>query len=586
MSTRWRLRPHEPERIQALSREAGVPPLIAQLLLNRGIDDPAKAAYFLDCKLTGLHDPETLPGVVEAADRIIRAVRDRRKVVIYGDYDVDGVCGTSLLWGCLRLAGATEVEYYIPHRVEEGYGLNGDALRHLAAEGGASMIVTVDCGISAVREARIARELGVELIITDHHTIGPTLPEADVLVHPRLPGSKYPFGDLCGCGVAFKLAWQICKGFGDGKKASPQLRDYLMHSLGLVSLATVADVVPIEDENRILVRHGLTTLRNKPILGMKALIDVSGIKPDKPLNSGHLGFQLGPRINAAGRLERAKRAVEMLTTDDLTIAQQIASELDQCNTARKDLEHNLVNEAHAMVKAGGETTSRGAIVLGKEGWHPGVIGIVASRIADVYHRPTIVIAFHEDGTGQGSGRSVDGFDLYAALSACADGLTSFGGHRAAAGLKLPRSHFEEFAARFDAHCRDGLTPELREKVLHIDAEVPLGMLTFPIIRQIESLEPFGMGNPNPLFVASDVRLVDEPKLMGDNNRHVRFKFAQGDAIVGAVGWGMADRIKKLTRGTRCSIVFQPQINEWNNRRDVQLVIKDFQLEDVPATVAV
>ena len=365
--------------------------------------------------MTGLHDPESLPGVVEAAARIVAAIRDRKKIVIYGDYDVDGVCGTSILWACLKLAGAEDVAYYIPHRVEEGYGLNGEAIRKLATEGGAGLIITVDCGISAVREARLARELGVELIITDHHTIGPELPEADVLVHPRLEGSLYPFAELCGCAVAFKLAWQVCKGFGDGKKTSPHLRDFLVKSISLVAMATVADVMPIHGENRILVRHGLAGLVNSPSPGLRALMSVAGCLDKKALNTGTIGFNLAPRINAAGRLERAMQAVEMLTTDLHDRADELAQGLDLCNSQRQEVERRMVDEAHEMITAQGGIKGRGAIVLGKEGWHPGVIGIVASRLVDTYHRPTIVVALGDE-HGQGSARSILGFDLYRAIS--------------------------------------------------------------------------------------------------------------------------------------------------------------------------
>jgi single-stranded-DNA-specific exonuclease len=244
---RWRSAPHDPERIAALGREARISPLLAQLLINRGIGDADAATRFLEAKMSSLHDPESLPGVVRAAERIVDAARNRRKIMIYGDYDVDGVCGVSVLWACLKLAGveADALEFHIPHRIDEGYGLNAETIKKLVHERGAELIVTVDCGISAVEEAAYARELGVELIITDHHTIGPRIPAADVVVHPRAPGSRYPFGDLCGAAVAFKLAWQICKGFGDGKKASPHMRDFLVRSLGLVALATIADVVPL-----------------------------------------------------------------------------------------------------------------------------------------------------------------------------------------------------------------------------------------------------------------------------------------------------------------------------------------------------
>ena len=338
MTTRWRLKPFDSDRIGSLSRAAGISPLTAQLLINRGIDEPDLAVAFLAAKLSQLNDPESLPGVVEAAECIVRAIREDRPIIIYGDYDVDGVCGTSVLWACLRLAGARQVIYYIPHRVEEGYGVNGEALRRLAEEHSKPLVVTVDCGISAVAEARLARELGLELIVTDHHTIGAELPAADVLVHPRLPGSTYPCGDLCGAGVAFKLAWQICKSFGDGKRASPHLRDYLVRALGLVAMATVADVVPLQGENRILVRHGLAGIAAEPTVGLRALMKVAGCLEKSRLTTGMVGFGLAPRINAAGRLERAMRAVEMLTTEDPEHARAIAEELDLVNSRRQEIE--------------------------------------------------------------------------------------------------------------------------------------------------------------------------------------------------------------------------------------------------------
>ena len=476
------------------------------------------------------------------------------------------------------MAGAENVDYYIPHRVEEGYGVNADALRRLATEDLADLIITVDCGISAVKEARLARELGVSLIITDHHTIGPELPEADVLVHPRLPGSAYPFGELCGCGVAFKLAWQVCKGFGDGKKASPHLRDFLVKSISLVAMATVADVMPIHGENRILVRHGLAGLADSPSPGLRALMSVAGCLGKRDLTTGTVGFNLAPRINAAGRLERAMQAVEMLTTDLQGRAEELAQSLDLCNTQRQQVERQMVDEAHEMIAAQGGLKERGAIVLGREGWHPGVIGIVAGRLVDTYHRPTIVIALN-DQIGQGSARSISGFDLYQAIHACSAGLITFGGHPAAAGLKLPRGHFEAFAELFDSHCRGVLSPEQLQKSIHIDAEVPLGILTLKVVESIDALEPHGIGNPKPILVANGVRVVGEPKVVGPRQNHLQVRFCQGDVTFKAIAWNMAERGKVLRPGKLCSIAFHPSINEWNNRREVQLELKDFRLID-------
>ncbi|GAC1468280.1 MAG: single-stranded-DNA-specific exonuclease RecJ [Isosphaeraceae bacterium] len=580
MTARWKLKPFDARKVAALSQEAGVSSLLAQILINRGIDDPTRARGFLEAKLNHLHDPELLPGASEAAERIVKAVRQGRRIVIYGDYDVDGVCGTSILWACLRLAGAGDVSYYIPHRVDEGYGVNREALARIATELKGEVVVTVDCGISALAEARLAREMGLEYIVTDHHTPGDALPEADVIVHPRLGSVPYPCLDLCGAGVAFKLAWQICKGFGDGKKASPHLRDFLVRSLGMVALATVADVVPLVGENRLLVSHGLRGIDSNPTAGMKALMEVSGFPGTKRLTTGNVGFGLAPRINAAGRLERAMRAVEMLTTTDTVLAREIASELDGCNRRRQEIEQGIVAEAHAMIRAAGEVGAKGAFVLGLQGWHPGVIGIVASRIAETYHRPTIVVAL-SDAHGQGSARSVPGFNLYEAIKACSDGLTAFGGHAAAAGLRMPVAHFPKFAETFELHCRSKLTTEQKEKVLTIDAEVLLGTLSHKVVQELEALEPYGIGNPRPLLVANQVRVLSEPRIVGERQNHVQLRVAQGNVVLKAIAWNMADRCKSIQADSVCSVAFQPSINEWNGRREIQLEIKDFQF-DVPS----
>ncbi len=579
MTPNWRLRPHDRDRVAHLSRESGLPPIVAQLLLNRGITDGTMAKAYLGARRDGLHDPEGLPGMVEAAERILRAIRDGRKIVVYGDYDVDGVCGTSVLWSCLKLAGAADAEFYIPHRVDEGYGLSADSLRKIVHEHQARLIVTVDCGVSAVKEAQLARELGVELIITDHHTPGSSWPEADVVVHPLGQGGCYPFPDLCGAAVAFKLAWQICKSFGDGKKASPHFRDFLLRSMDLIAMATVADIMPLEGENRVFVRHGLRGIASpEASVGLKALLQISGLLGRDRLTAANIGYKLGPMINAAGRLKRASAAVQLLTTTDPAEAQELAITLDLCNKERQDVERTIVTEAHRQIEAGGGLGERGAIVVGSPNWHPGVIGIVASRLVEAYHRPAVVVALGE-ALAQGSARSVPGFHLYDALKACSAGLIGFGGHKAAAGLKMDPAFFPEFAERFDTHCRTALTSDLRVKELLLDAEVALGMLTVKAVETIETMEPFGNGNPRPLLLAERVHVVGQPRIVGDKKSTVQVRFGQGDITLKAVGWNMADRVTELSPGTACSIVFHPSINEWGGRRDVQLEIRDFRVAD-------
>ena len=577
MTPTWRLLPYDRDRVEGFSRDSGFPPLVAHLLLNRGVTDPDQARTFLGARRDGLHDPERLPGVVEAADRIVLAIRDRRKIVVYGDYDVDGVCGTSVLWSCLKLAGAKDADYYIPHRVEEGYGLSADALRKIVTDLRADLIVTVDCGVTAVNEARLARELGVDLIVTDHHTPGDEWPDAVAVVHPLAPGGSYPFPELCGAAVAFKLAWQICKSFGDGKKASPHFRDFLLRSMDLIALATVADMVPLEGENRIFVRHGLRGITSDGAsVGLKALLQVAGLLGKDRLTSGNIGYKLGPMINAAGRLRRAGAAVRLLTTDHAAEALEIASSLDECNKERQEVERAIVAEARQMVEDSGGLGDRGAIVVGHPNWHPGVIGIVASRLVETYHRPAIVVALGET-IGQGSGRSIPGFHLLDALKACSEGLSGFGGHKAAAGLKIEASRFPAFADRFDHHCRETLTPEMRRKEMLLDAEVTLGMLTLRAVETIEEMEPFGLGNARPLLLAERVHVVGEAKVMGPKKNHLQVRFGQGDLAIRAVGWNMADRLDELRPGTACAVAFHPAINEWNGRRNVQLELKDFQV---------
>jgi single-stranded-DNA-specific exonuclease len=584
MNARWRIKPHDPARIHSLSRGAGISPLVAQLLLNRGIDDPTRARAFLEAKLGSLFDPELLPGAIEAAERIVRAIRDDRKIVIYGDYDVDGVCGTSILWACLRLAGAARVEYYIPHRVEEGYGVNADALRRLTGEKKADLIVTVDCGISAVSEAELARELGVELIVTDHHTIGWALPQAAAIVHPRLPGGHQAGFDLCGAAVAFKLAWQICKSFGDGKRASPHLREFLKGAIGLVALATIADMVPLSYENRVMVRHGLAGIAAGPSAGLKALMEVSGSLDKKRLTTGMIGFGLAPRINAAGRLEKAMMAVEMLTTDDSPRAREIALLLDGFNKRRQDVERQIFDEAQEMLKAEGGIGDRRAIVLGRTGWHAGVIGIVAGRIAEAFHRPTVIIALGEE-IAQGSARSIAGFDLYEALKDCSDGLIAYGGHAAAAGLKLAPDQLAAFARRFEERCRNSLSAEQLERALTIDAEIPLGVLSLAVVTEIELLEPHGISNPRPLLLATGMEVVGEPRPVGEKKNHLQLRLRQGDHICKAIAWNLAEKGRAIAAGSRLSAVFSPSINEWRERREVQLEIKDFIIEGADSAAA-
>ena len=425
MERKWTFHHHDEAGIRRLGGQLKISPLLAQVLIARGFSETAAARRFLDAKLGDLHDPSELPGINAAADLIIKAIHDKRRITIYGDYDVDGVTGTSILWHCLQLSNAT-VDYYIPCRMTEGYGLNTTALQTLHDEDPKRLVVSVDCGIASVEEAAMAKSIGLDLIITDHHHIGSQLPDALVLVHPRLPGSAYPFGDLCGAGVAFKLAWAICQRLGDGKKASPRMREFLKQAVGLAALGTVADVVPLLGENRVIVRYGLQTVREQSSPGMKALLRVAGLFEKPEVRADDIGFGLGPRINAAGRLGQARLAVELLTTENEERATKLAEYLDTLNDNRKTVERRILKQAKEMVAANPEWESHKTLVLAHHDWHPGVIGIVASRVSEEFGKPTVLIALRDDGTGQGSGRSWAGFDLYSGLASCRAHVGSFG----------------------------------------------------------------------------------------------------------------------------------------------------------------
>ena len=577
MPKAWRFPPFDEAVVSRLSAELKVPVLIAQVLASRGYRSGEDAAKFLSAKLMDLHEPDLLPGVAEGADFVVQAVSDRRRITIYGDYDVDGVTSTSILWRCLQLLGST-VDYYIPHRLEEGYGLNCDAIRQLHEEDPNRLIITVDCGITSVKEAELAKELGLDLIITDHHHLAESLPAARVLVHPRLPGSPYPFGDLCGAGVAFKLAWAICQRMGDGKKASPRMREFLLSAMGLAAIGTVADVVPLVGENRIIVRYGLASLAERSSLGMKALMKVCSIEEGKALQSEDIGFAIAPRINAAGRLSQARLAVELLTTDDTERAVALADYLQQLNKDRQKLERKILKQAKEMVAENPDWESAPALVLASPEWNPGVIGIVASRVAEYFERPAIMISLSRpDEVGQASCRTFAGFDLHAGLTKCREHLVSYGGHKYAAGLKIDANKIDEFRIAFCDHV--GATHEVtkRDREVTIDAEVRLADLTWKAVKQIDELGPFGAQNPRPKFAASKVEVLGEPRKVGEGERHLQLRLRHYGTTLKAIAFGQAEWAEPiLESGGNISICFQPTINRYRGNESVEMLLVDWQ----------
>ncbi|HTU25030.1 MAG TPA: single-stranded-DNA-specific exonuclease RecJ, partial [Pirellulales bacterium] len=479
----------------------------------------------------------------------------------------------ALLVSCLKLLGA-DVSYYVPNRIDEGYGLNEAALRRLA-ERGCRVITTVDCGIASVREAEIAAELGLELIVTDHHARGPALPAARAIVHPAIGQGSYPFAGLCGAGVAFKLAWVLCQQASRSKRVSQPMRDFLLQALALVALGTVADVVPLLDENRVLVRHGLDSLKRQPPLGVAALLAVAGLADKSRLTSEDIAFSLAPRLNAAGRLGQATLGVELLTTTSPERAKALAEYLHELNASRDSLERSVYLAARKQIDQHCDLAVDAGLVLAGRGWHPGVIGIVAGRLAEKFQRPVILIALDEMGLkpGIGSARGVAGFDLHGALTACSDELLTHGGHTMAAGLKIDPDRVAAFRASFSEHTATALSAIERTDELRIDAEVPFAGLSLDAVTQLEHLAPFGHGNPRPLLCTAGVDLVEPPRRIGAGQRHLSLRLAQHGVNMRAVAFGAADWDTPLAeKPGKIAIAFRPVINDFRGRRAVELQV--------------
>ena len=585
MTKRWHIRAHDRAAVAALERSAGVPSLVAALLAARGVSDAGAVKAFLSGTLSDLRDPETLPGVPEAADRILAAVKAGRRIVVYGDYDADGMCATAILVGCLEALDAKPA-WYVPSRQDEGYGLNAEALGKIAADG-ANLVVTVDCGITAVAEAKWARGLGLELIITDHHNFAEELPAADVLVHPRLPGTSYPFGHLCGAGVAFKLAWAIATRASGASRVTPRLREALLRAVGLAAFGTVTDVMPLVDENRLLVRHGLENVRTRGGPGLARLIELTGLADASRIDSEHVAFKLGPRLNAAGRMATAANGIELLVTDDAARAVQLADYLHELNTQRESEERSLQLAATKQAKDRFDPEADAALVLADRGWHKGVVGIVAGRLADRWHRPVVMIARDplQGGPAVGSVRSVPGFDVLAAVKACSGHLLGCGGHAAAAGLQVDDAKIDDFRRAFVAEVEARMPESLRRAQLTLDGETSLAALTLETAEQLERLAPFGEGNRRPLLCASGVTLAEPARTIGQSGKTLQLKLAQHGATIRGVAFGGGEWLPHLPApGQPFHVAFRPKINEYRGRRTAEVEVVDWRPDGIDVSL--
>lgn len=585
---RWRVLAEgsSPEATE-LARRLGISRVTAQVLLNRGLSAEGECSAFMRPTLMALHEPSKLPGMLEAAERIARAVRDRTPVVIYGDYDVDGITGSGILYHALKALGG-EVRTYVPHRLEEGYGLNREAVAKLCDEG-AGLIVTVDCGVTAVEPVAVARQRGVDVVVTDHHEwkLGsdgrPVLPEATAIVHPRLGGvagvEAYGNPHLCGAGVALKVAW----GVGQvllGAKVGEAFRGLLVEMTALAALGTIADVVPLVGENRVLASFGLQCLPRSRLAGVRAVLRSSGLE-GASLDAFDVGFKIAPRLNAAGRMGHARLAVEMLTTADEARATEIARYLEQQNRDRQATERKTLEEVLAEVARRGDDADAcaGILVAGK-GWHPGVIGIVASRVVDRLHRPTVLVALDEEGMGSGSGRSIAGFHLARALSACGDLLVSCGGHEMAAGLKVRAEHVEAVRERFQSLARAELSDEQLVPELVLECEMSLAEVSEALGREMARLGPFGHGNRRPVLALRDVELALQPRRVGRNGDHLQLTLRQGERVVKGIGFGLGKPGsvgERLAAGMRVDVAAEVVVNEWNGRSTAELEVREVRL---------
>lgn len=586
----WQFLPHDSEVIEALQSQLRLSPILAQLLAARGLQQFDDVKRFLDFKLTDLQEPEQLPGAVAAANLLWEAIKAGRQIWVYGDYDADGMTATAILYQCIQQLGG-QVRYHVPNRLEDGYGLNQESLDTIRRRGG-ELVITVDCGIASLECAEHARNIGLPLIITDHHTMAESLPVAEVIVHPGLPECHPDLTHLCGAGVAFKVAWALAQAANPegGDPAGPRrvaapMRDFLLRALGWAAIGTVADVVPLIGENRILVRYGLSSLRKDPGIGLIELMKLTRLDEKSQLKSEDIGFTIGPRLNAAGRLGQAQLAVELLVTGDRQRAESLAEYIHQLNVSRDSLDRRIYNNAIKALKEDFDAENDPGIVLASHDWHVGVIGIAAGRIAEKYQLPTVLIALDPTGNkpGTGSCRSACGINLYEALRCCSEYLEGFGGHREAAGLQIREENVEAFRNAFWEYVSQHLDDEARIPELSIDAEASLHQLTLETLSHIDRMAPFGQGNPIPTICSTEVELV-EPKTMGGGDRHFSVQVKQFGQTMRAVAFGKAEWVEQLTGiSGPVDIAYKPVVNEFRGYRKVELQLVDWRISHVPST---
>ena len=564
----WKFINPDPQLVHELKIKFNSSEIIARVLANRGIESVEGSKSFFNPQLDQLHNPFEMQDMDKATDRVMESISANKPIMIYGDYDVDGTTGASMLYLALTELGATVIPY-IPNRESEGYGLSTIGI-DIANELGVDLIISCDCGINAIEPINYANSLKIDVIITDHHIPDETLPNALAILNPRRIDCNYPFKNLCGGGVAYKLACALTE-----KMNRPA--DIMYKYLDLVTLGTCADMVIIKDENRVIVKHGLKLLANGSKPGITALLKLVGLE-NKSISVGQLVFGVAPKINAAGRLGDANRSVELLTTSDQKRAKSLADELLQENHKRQIIQQEVVDAAFDMIHANIDLKNERAIVLAGKEWHPGVIGIVASKVKEEFHRPTVIVSFDQNSIGKGSARSISGLDLYDALAASSKYLVDFGGHAMAAGLTVKEKSFHDFKKIFVEYVNNTINDEHLIQSIKLEGVLKLKDINSRFIDFLNKLAPYGPGNMRPSFVSKKVEVVGNPRVIG-NGDHIIFKVRQSQKIVSAIGFNMSEHYEKLIKGFPIDLAYVVEVNEWQGRESVQLNVRDIKMSD-------
>lgn len=570
LNKKWVFNNTNDEDVNWLKEEQGLSPLLAQLMVNRGLGDPGAARFFLDTQLDTVHDPFLMLGMDVAVRRIVQAIQNRETITVYGDYDVDGVTSAALVVHFFRELGAP-FDYYLPNRMEEGYGLNDKALDTIKARGG-RLVITADTGITALSQVAYANKIGVEVIVTDHHQVAVEgLPDALAVLNPHQPECNYPFKFLSGVGIVFKLAVGIRRGLLEAGWDADKLPNLKKH-LDLFTLGTIADMAPLIDENHVLTSHGLEALRTSVKPGVIALKSAVGI--DGKVDSSSVGFGMGPRLNAAGRLGQPDRGLHLLVSSDLNEAMEMAKSLEILNDERKETQKWCLEEAEYLLERQVDLENENVIVLASENFHQGVIGIVAAKLAEKFYRPAILIALAE-GKGKGSARSIPSFNLVKAMTQCSEHLIQYGGHAYAAGLNIEEGRVDDFRKAINQMGDEYLTADCLVAELKVDATLKVEDITQEFYGEMEMLEPFGQMNKVPIFISREVRARDV-KFVGREDNHVRFRAFQGNRFCNVIGFNLAHAFQSIDANEPVDIVYELRRNTWGGRNSIEMKLLDLR----------